>query len=218
MSDPVRLTDDFPSSPVRITNLQELVDFLNNSTGISTVGTHLEEPPRWDDLRFPAQAINPAGAIAAPTVDTTLTAFPGTLIFSGSQINIITGIAQLPHAWKEGTDLHPHIHWQKVAADAEELAVQWQFKTRVSNVGGVWSEWTSWGNVISEIGDPHASGNHVMSSFPVIDMEGRTVSCLVAWQIQRVGTDDAYNGTARLFEFDIHYQVDSLGSTEEYEK
>ena len=33
--------------------------------------------PRWDDLRFPAQAINPAGAIEAPTVDSDNAAFPG---------------------------------------------------------------------------------------------------------------------------------------------
>lgn len=34
----------------------------------------------WDDLRFPAQGINPAGAADAPTVDTATR--PGTLLFS----------------------------------------------------------------------------------------------------------------------------------------
>ena len=35
------------------------------------------------------------------------------------------------------------------------------------------------------------------------------------WQIRRQGGTDADNGTARLYEFDIHYQVDKFGTETE---
>ena len=84
--------------------------------------------PVWDDLRFPAQGINPAGAIDAPTVDTTLTAFPGTLLFAGNAENVIAGIAQMPHAWAKGTPIRPHIHWAKTTGSAS--AISWVFYYR----------------------------------------------------------------------------------------
>lgn len=63
--------------------------------------------PVWDDLRFPAQGINPAGAANAPTIDDVLTSFPGTLLFAGNAENVIVGIAQMPHAWAKGTSIRP---------------------------------------------------------------------------------------------------------------
>ena len=41
--------------------------------GWPAAGATAEDFAGWDDLRFPAQAINPAGAVDAPSIDTTLT-------------------------------------------------------------------------------------------------------------------------------------------------
>ena len=60
----------------------------------------------WDDLRFPANAINPPGAAADPIRNTST----GMLEFSGSADNVIAGIAQMPHAWRAGTSIRPHLH------------------------------------------------------------------------------------------------------------
>jgi hypothetical protein len=75
----------------------------------------------WDDLRFPAQAINPAGAAEAPTVDQDEAKFPGTLLFAGNKDASISGIAQCPHAWSRGTALRPHIHWSKPVGSASAV-------------------------------------------------------------------------------------------------
>ena len=75
--------------------LRALGVFANMTTNTMFSGT------RWDDLRFPAQGINPAGAASPPTVDDTT--FPGTLLFATNATNVIAGVAQLPHAWKRGT-------------------------------------------------------------------------------------------------------------------
>jgi len=51
-------------------------------------------------------------------------------------------------------------------------------------------------------------------------MPGKTLSSMILWRISRIGGSgsDTYPSDARLLEFDIHYQIDSLGSNEEYIK
>ena len=92
--------------------------YILRADGVIVDCLTLAEDGVWDDLRFPAQGINPAGAIAPPDVSTDLAAFPGTLEFSGTALNIITGVFQMPHTWQEGTEIHPHIHWMKAVSGA----------------------------------------------------------------------------------------------------
>ena len=168
----------------------------------------------WDDLRFPAQGINPAGAAAAPAVDDVLTSFPGTLLFSGSQDNIIAGVAQMPHAWLAGSAIRPHIHWSNPTGTAD--AVEWEFWYRIAGYPGDVS-----GPLVGPVagtltaGSPAVSDQHCLTSFGNIDMTGQRESSMMAWQIRRLGSD-ASAGTARLFEFDIHYQIGKLGTAAEF--
>lgn len=214
-SSPVRIKSEkkYPSSPVRVTNLKEMLDYLAEHGVIDTTGMHIEEPPRWDDLRFPAQGLNPAGGANPPAVDNSLTSFPGTYLFAGAQENDIGGIAQMPHTWKEGTAVHPHIHWAKVTADASNLAVGWEFEWRVANLGDTFPAFSAWGAHTLQAGDNTSAGKHNLSSFPEIDMTGKLISCIISWALRRTGNTDAYNGQARLFELDFHYEVNTLGST-----
>src|SRR3972149_2121720 len=62
--------------------------------------------PLWTDLRMPSQGINPPGAASDPGVDDDT----GLLVFSGLLDNVIVGAAQMPHEWKPGSTVKPHIH------------------------------------------------------------------------------------------------------------
>ena len=186
---------------------------LHTATGRDLKTATVAEVMRhgWDDLRFPAQGINPAGAAAAPAVDTTLDGFPGTLLFSGSQENVIAGVAQMPHAWSPGTYIEPHIHWSKPVGSA--AAVTWELYYRhlgfPNDVAGDWI-----GPVVGaiEVGDPTESNSQVITGFGRVDMTGRRESSMLCWQIRRQGATDADNGTARLYEFDIHYYGVKVGT------
>jgi hypothetical protein len=219
--DPVRVVamtneDGGPSQPVRITNMDALVDALRTLleeeayTG-DTVGSHTEDPALWEDLRFPAQGINPVGSPAPATLDNGAD-YPGTLLFAGNQENVIAGVAQLPHAWKEGTVISPHIHWTKVTADGSNLAVDWEFRYRIASKAGTFSSWSAWQDHTLVVGDNTSAEKHNLSTFPDIDMTGYLVSDMLVWSIRRNGNTDAYNGQTRLLEFDIHYQAETLGS------
>jgi hypothetical protein len=168
----------------------------------------------WDDLRFPAQGINPAGAADAPAVDNVLSGFPGTLLFAGNQENVIAGVAQMPHAWRAGSAIRPHIHWSKPVGSAS--AVAWEFYHRQlgfpSDVAAAWV-----GPIAGTIaeGTPTVADSHIITSFGEIAMTGKRESSCICWQIRRQGGTDADNGTARLYEFDIHYLVDKQGTSSE---
>ena len=168
----------------------------------------------WDDLRFPVQGINPAGSAAPPSVDTTLTDYPGTFLFAGNAENIIAGIAQMPHEWHAGTAIKPHIHWTKPTGSAN--AVTWQFYYR--HCGNVGDNPGAWVGPIAEtktIGNPTVSNQHLLTSFGEIDMSGKTESCVIAWQLRRQGGTDADNTAVRLLELDFHYRKNKSGTPRE---
>lgn len=186
---------------------------LQNASGGLTLRATVAEVLRygWDDLRFPVQAINPIGAGTAPTLDEVLTSFPGTLLFSGSAENVIAGVAQMPHAWEAGSHIEPHIHWSKPVGSAN--AVAWEFYYRhMGFAGDVVGDWV--GPIAGTIsaGDPTASNSHIITGFGDVDMTGKRESSMLCWQIRRQGGTDADSGTARLFEFDIHYYSVKAGT------
>lgn len=183
------------------------VEELLRGTGIAAC------VPVWDDLRFPAQAINPVGALSPPAVDEVETGFPGTFLFSGSQDQMISGIAQLPHAWAKGTAIRPHIHWSKPTGSSS--AVTWElFIRQIGNPGdvaGAWSDAIA-GTIVA--GDQTVNDNHILSAFGDVAMTDYIESCCLAWRLYRRGAD-AETNAVRLIEFDIHYQIDQLGTVSE---
>ena len=168
----------------------------------------------WDDLRFPATAVNPPGQASDPDWDNVI---PGWL-FSGSGTEVIHLIAQLPHSWVEGSDLKPHCHWMK--STSASGGVQWQLEYAWSAVGEVLSGWTtvSTSSVVSGTPDDDTANRQLISSFGVISGAGRQISDTLVFKLSRIGGSDTYNADARLLEFDIHYQKTILSSGEEYVK
>lgn len=174
---------------------------------------------RWDDLRFPAQGINPPGLASDPSVE----ANTGLLLFDATLPNVIAGVAQMPHAWKEGSAIVPHIHWQKTTSAAGN--VLWRFEyDNIVNPGEV--SLLTYANSIDQTSpvagtpDNNTAGENLISSFGEIDMTNKDISCLVLWKLTRVAGDalDTYGADARLVELDIHYQIDSNGSIEQFSK
>jgi len=169
---------------------------------------------RWDDLRFPASGLNPPGPLSGPSVDEET----GLLVFEDAKTELTAGVAQLPHAWAEGTELRPHVHWIQPAAGN----VLWQLEYRLTQaIGGAFpTEWTTISNA-SAVGTYPGSGTYInITAFPPIDMTGYNISAMVVFRLARVGADasDTLAADISLLEFDIHYQVDSDGSAQEFTK
>lgn len=171
--------------------------------------------PSWEDLRFPAQSINPAGTAAPPTVDTT--DWPGLLKFAPNAENVIAGAAQLPHSWREGTAIRPHVHWFKSSADAANDGVSWELRWAISKIGEPVGAYVSYTVATLVVGNLTASAVHCLSSFAEIDMTGCRGSDMVLWQLRRDGATDSCTITAVLQELDFHYQIGQVGSSNKKE-
>lgn len=166
----------------------------------------------WEDLRFAAAGINPPGAASDPTRDTT----DGRLVFSASATNVIALQVQMPHCWKEGTAIYPHIHWSPTNTDTGN--VLWRLQYKMANIGGAFP--AGWETLNKLDAGGGVSDGHEMAGFAAIPMTGMTISCMLLMLISRIGGDgtDTYTGTAKLDEFDIHYEVDGFGSGTETRK
>jgi hypothetical protein len=200
------------ASPYELAHLTDAI-----AVGLSGNTLHAAEHAlllAWDDLRFPAQGINPQGNVAPPTVDSSV--FPGTLLFSPSAVNVVAGAAQMPHRWLAGSSIKPHIHWAKTSVNPNDVA--WEFCYSIANVGDVFPAYSAWmpcGNPV-----PHANtlNKQCIAEWGSISMTGKRESCMVLWQIRRNTADvvDTYADAARLLEFDLHYQVCKFGTELEY--
>ena len=187
---------------------------LNQDEATTTI--FYNEGSNFDDLRFPAQGINPAGSTAPATPDTD----DGCLLFDKTTANIITGVAQMPHCKKLGSPICPHIHWQGTTTPSgANTDVYWRFEHQKADINGSFSgTWVASNKTATVNTDPQ---KHQLTGFDDIDMSGEAgVSSVIKWRLTRVANDaaDNYGYNAKLLEVDFHYEIDSVGSGKEYSK
>jgi len=172
---------------------------------------------QWDDLRFPASAANPPGLTSDPDYDTT----NGGWLFDASSVELLFFQVQMPHGWKEGSTIHPHVHWQKTTSAGGD--VYWQIEYKHAPIGEVMDVAFTTLTVSSTVPgtpDNDTAGEHLISTFGDLDMSGKTLSDMLLVKLSRNagGGADTYGADARLLEFDIHYEINSHGSGREFIK
>lgn len=170
---------------------------------------------RWEDMRFPSQGINPPGAAADPARDPTT----GLLVFSPLMDNVIAGVAQLPHAWLPGSNVHPHIHLRNPTVAAGQNS-RWQFAYDIANPNGDFSNalgtYTALPTVT--VPNPANTARHQLAGLGDLPMVGFRESTVILWQVTRLAGTDALDtdGGITLLEFDIHFQAHKQGTVQEY--
>ncbi len=179
---------------------------------------HSPNLPMWEDLRFPAQGINPPGGVADPDVESTT----GLLLFASNATETIAGVAQLPHGWKQGSTLKPHVHWTRTTSASG--GVQWVLDYELVNNGATaaftYGSRAETGTVVAGTPDNDTANECLISALGDITTTGIKISGLLLWKLYRDHdhANDTYGADARLIEFDIHYQIDAHGSEQEFIK
>ncbi len=168
----------------------------------------------WDDLRFPASNLRP-GSSAPDWVEFRdgiyLPGFDGGVTVEEAHFQ-----AQMPHAWKEGSIISPHLHWSTITATTA-AAVVWQLDYVFANISGTFA--TS-ATTLTATASCSATGVHHITEFGDITLSAGTLSSMLVGRIFRDpgATGDSFAHDALLLEFDIHFQMDSNGSVLEYTK
>lgn len=176
----------------------------------------------WDDLRIVPSAFDFAGN-ADPTQKVWQPGGSGASFrvweFAPSDEAFFT--CQLPHGYKEGSALKPHIHWTPAERGLAETGktVNWRLDVSVASVAGVFGP-----SVTVALTDTCGGVNHKheMSASGEISGAGLTVSAMLVCRIYRLAGDTWATNTGGncpvLLEMDFHYQFDTAGSTDETHK
>lgn len=201
-----------------------------DNVSVSTDGVYLNgSSTMWDDLRVPALSVRvPAtGNPGFAQFKDNGAASQGVFLywFDPASEQEVYFVAQMPHSWKEGSDIEAHVHW--VPADTAPGAgtdVCWGLEYTWANING------TFGNTTIIYGDEQTNGatetitvdKHYMTEIGTITGSGHTLSSMLVCRLFRDatgngGTDD-YDDDAGMLEVDFHYEVDSFGSKEEYVK
>lgn len=166
----------------------------------------------WDDVQ-----VN-IGNVRTGSSTPTWTAYKGSeiLAFDKSQDNKIFFTAQLPHEYKEGSDICFHIHL--AYPDSGTGDTRWIFTYSWANIG---SDFPTESTVTIDIASPEDTDNHHYAEIaPLISGTGKTMSSVLLCSLTREGThaNDDYDDDAYLVALDFHVEKDTVGSRTEITK
>jgi len=177
----------------------------------------------WEDLRLPATSFK-LGTANDPDFAVWKTNVGGTSQgiylwwFDASAEEELFFAVQMPHAWKKGSDITPHVHWIPAANGADGDVVSWGLEYTWTDIGDTANGDTTivYGNVATPNEPPVAHRHYYTDFAPLSGVGHDVVSSMLVCRIFRdatgAGLTDSYGSDAGLMEFDIHYELDTVGS------
>ena len=191
-----------------------------NVDGVKLFG----ETTQWDDIRVPVISTKEGGTKKPSFIklNDNGAASQGvfTYAFDEAVEEELYFAVQLPHAWKYGSDLEPHVHWIPNSNGAAGTDVSWGLEYSWTNVGEVMGNTTIIYGDTNFLAEDLIANKQYITSLPTIAGVGKTLSSMLICRVFRDatstgGTDD-YNDDAYLLEIDFHAQIDTFGSDEEF--
>lgn len=216
-----------------------VIDMDDVYLGGKTNGIHVEsggeltllgDATRWDDIMVPITATKLGGS-----KDPTFSKFrddgagsQGVFLywFSPSSEEELYFSVQMPHKWA-GTAIYPHVHWTASTNSDGTPAnqkVTWALEYAWTDIQAAFPAASS-----IAIGSTHTpndanivAGKHYLTSIspitPTATQDG--ISSMLICRIYRDGdaTDDTFEQSAGMLQFDFHYEIDTMGSKTELAK
>lgn len=175
---------------------------------------------RWDDLRVTLDK----GSSSATLDYVSGGSGPQIWYFlNASGLESMSFTVQLPHTWKEGSIIHPHIHWMPKSSASGN--VEWNLDYSWANYDATTPEVFPAHTTSTVVANgPFTAKSHTISALTTgdagIDGTGKKISSILICRIWRnsSNTNDTYNYDAGLLFVDFHIQVDGWGSRQEYVK
>ncbi|NOU46801.1 MAG: hypothetical protein HOO86_07040 [Bacteroidales bacterium] len=199
---------------------------LNTNMAVEADGTVRMDgaATTWEDLRVD---LNNGSA------GTTIGYMPGEstggqiyYFVDGANPDAMSFSVQLPHAWKEGTTVYPHVHW--IPNNTSTGDVQW-------NLDYSWQNYVSGATVAFPVKTTstvvatiatNSYRHHLITALTEgnagLDGTGKKISSMIVCRIWRNASAgnaaDTYAGNVGGLFVDFHYQSDTYGSRQEYIK
>ena len=163
----------------------------------------------FDDLVMPLTTAK-QGALDKPDFDYTNV---GYLMPQNDATEILYLVVQMPHKWKEGSSIFPHVHYRRTSAGKPTFKIDYSW----INIGSATSAPGTTLALDQEV-TTYSSGSihQINKSAAAISGTGKTISSLLLVKLYR--DDNTVTGDVLTYQFDLHYEIDSLGSNLEYTK
>jgi len=174
----------------------------------------------WDDILVPfTQAKQGSNLLPAFDYD-----FIGLVFPRNAATQKIYMVVQIPHSYKLGSEIHPHIHWQQTSATIPTWKMDYKWFNNGEAVPGTFTTITASATGVFA----YSSGNMTqICSFPPIsgaaNLAGgglspgvKNISSILLVKLYRddtLGEDNVLG-----FQFDVHYEKDTQGSRLEFTK
>ena len=174
-------------------------------------------PDLWDDIQLLGSART--GATAPP-----FSLYRGGLYkfeFPANALDELHGSLELPHTYKEGTDLKLHVHWRTNSTSALGGGIVWGFEYTFTNAAPGTLEPAPTTATYTEV-VPAVSQQYLQHSTDLVTIPGAgiKVSALLSYRFFRAGADpaDTYPASVWIDAFSLHFQKDADGSSKEWTK
>lgn len=202
------------SKPKIVTNFDDLYDndiALNNSVGVLEGGSFVGSS-RWDDIVIPPGALG--GGASSPDLITLVSNISAYAFDGGGTLEQLYGSFEIPHDYKEGTDLRPHIHWTPTTAGAGNVV--WNLEYSLAARSGTFGASTT----VTATDAAAGALIHNAEEFTSISGSGITIGTVIMFRLYRDPTNvaDTYGADAVLLSLGVHYEVDATGSTNIFTK
>jgi hypothetical protein len=174
----------------------------------------------WDDLKVALDNGTNGAQIGS------LSGLTGPQIWffkDGEGIQAMSFTVQLPHGWKEGSYIFPHLHWSP--KETKSGNVEWNLEYSWANYNAatpeVFPDITT-STVVATGG--FTASKHLITALTAnnvgIDGSGKKISSVLICRIWRKSsnTNDTYSADAGVISLDFHLQLNTIGSRSEYAK
>lgn len=224
------------SAPVNPSEIHLDADkvYINNKVWFDTDGhMHIESSNGlWNDL----QALPIFSANQSSTPVWTNYAATGIYLNFFNRGDQMFFTVQLPHDWKEGSNIIPHVHWIPKNNMGTTNYVGWQLFYSIAKPGTLFptsnTEMRAYSASNFAAGSSIAAGSHVISVFKKynsqtgqydddsgISMAGNTISTVLMCRLYRMNDNFSNaNDYAGLLSLSFHYERDGLGSSSQFSK
>lgn len=174
----------------------------------------------WEDLSAPTVGLHVSGT----GVSQNLTEAQTEYTTSATLNDYAVASCQLPHSWKVGSVVYPHIHWMQTTSAVPNFLLQYRWQT---NGGAKVTSWTPIKCNTAAI--TYTSGtmaNIAKTASGITPPAGASLSDIIQFRIIRDNANtstlfagaDPVAATASIISFDLHFERDTLGSRTEYTK
>lgn len=174
---------------------------LSNSSGLKLYGNATV----YDDLFFPFST-GKQGSADYPSfnVDSMYHSFSIDTTAPGVCIMYFT--IQMPHSWKEGSTIYPHVHYKHETAVGTPT---FKMKYKWYPLGGSTAIGYNWYTMGTTTGTTDKT-NQMVYGASGISGSGKGISSIIVCAVYLSGQTGT--GNVNAYQFDIHYEKDAIGS------